>query len=214
MGCVMKEVRATTNMHYNDVIMNAMVSQIISLVTVYLIVNSGADQRKHQSSASLAFQREIHRWLVNSPHKGPVTRKMFPFNDVIMWFSQLKLILSSIEQTNVLQQVPLLSGSGETDCNANVIWTLLSSLAALATSGAVSDENFVKMTFSFPCIDWNFQRNQMCVDVDQIIGKFTVSSTISSYQQQRNHEGMHYWPCEDFRHAWYCEYGRQIITRE
>ena len=40
-------------------------------------VYSGADQRKHQSSASLAFVRGIHRWPVNSPHKGPVTRKYF-----------------------------------------------------------------------------------------------------------------------------------------
>ena len=38
----------------------------------------------HQSSASLAFVRGIHRWPVNSPHKLPVTRKMFPFDDVIM----------------------------------------------------------------------------------------------------------------------------------
>ena len=45
----------------------------------------GADQRKHQSSASLAFVRGIHRWSVNSPRKGPVTRKMVPFDDVIMW---------------------------------------------------------------------------------------------------------------------------------
>ena len=43
-----------------------------------------ADQRKHQSSALLAFVRGIHRRPVNSPHKGPVTRKMFPFHDVIM----------------------------------------------------------------------------------------------------------------------------------
>ena len=43
----------------------------------------GADQRKHQSSASLAFVRGIHRWPVHSPHKGPVTRKMFPFDDVM-----------------------------------------------------------------------------------------------------------------------------------
>ena len=35
--------------------------------------------KKHQSSASLAFVRGIHRWPVNSPHKGPVTRKMSPF---------------------------------------------------------------------------------------------------------------------------------------
>ena len=43
-----------------------------------------ADQIKHQSSASLASLRGIHRWPVNSPHKWPVTRKMFPFDAVIM----------------------------------------------------------------------------------------------------------------------------------
>ena len=47
---------------------------------------SVADQRKHQRSASLAFVRGFHRWPVNSPHKGPVTREMFPFDDVIMLF--------------------------------------------------------------------------------------------------------------------------------
>ena len=55
-----------------------------SLTIVYLTVYSGADQRKHQSSTSLAFERGIHRSPVNSPHKWPVTRKMFPFDDVIM----------------------------------------------------------------------------------------------------------------------------------
>ena len=50
----------------------------------YSTVNSGADQTKHQRSASLAFRREIHRWPVNSPHKWPVTPKMFPFDNVIM----------------------------------------------------------------------------------------------------------------------------------
>ena len=70
--------------HYNDVIMTAMASQITSLTIVYPSVYSSADQRKHQSSASLAFVRGIHRWPVNSLHKGPVTRKLFPFDDVIM----------------------------------------------------------------------------------------------------------------------------------
>ena len=70
--------------HYCDVIMNTIASQITSLTILYLTVNSGTDQRKHQSSASLAFVRGIHRRPVNSPHKGPVTRKMFPFDDVIM----------------------------------------------------------------------------------------------------------------------------------
>ena len=64
--------------------MSAMSSLITSLTIVYSNVYSGADQRKHQSSASLAFVRVIHWWPVNSPHKGPVTRKMFPFDDVIM----------------------------------------------------------------------------------------------------------------------------------
>ena len=70
--------------HYSDVIMGAAVSQITSLTIVYPTVYSGADQRKHRISASLAFVWEIHRWPVNSPHKGPVTRKMLPFDDVIM----------------------------------------------------------------------------------------------------------------------------------
>ena len=70
--------------HYDDVIMDSIASQITSLTIVYSTVHSGADQSKHQSSASLAFVWEIHRWPVNFPHKWPVTRKMFPFDDVIM----------------------------------------------------------------------------------------------------------------------------------
>ena len=70
--------------HYDDIIMSAMASQITSLMVVYSNVFSGADQSKHQSSASLAFVWGIHRGPVNSPHKWPVTRKMFPFDDVIM----------------------------------------------------------------------------------------------------------------------------------
>ena len=64
--------------------MTAMASQIASLMIVYSSVYSGADQRKHQSCASLAFVRGIHRGPVNFQHKGPVTRKMFQFDDVIM----------------------------------------------------------------------------------------------------------------------------------
>ena len=51
---------------------------------VYSTVYSCKDQRKHESSASLAFVRGIHRWPVNSPHKWPVTGKLFPFDDVSM----------------------------------------------------------------------------------------------------------------------------------
>ena len=70
--------------HNGDVIMSTMASHIASLSIVCWSVCSGADQTKHQSSASLAFVRGIHRRPVNSPHKGTVTRKTFPFDDVIM----------------------------------------------------------------------------------------------------------------------------------
>ena len=78
-------------LHYHDVTMDSIASQITSLTIVYSAVYSAADQRKHQSSASLAFVRGIHRGPVNSPHKGPVTRKMFPFDDVIMLTAQAML---------------------------------------------------------------------------------------------------------------------------
>ena len=58
---------------YNDVIISAMASQITSLMIVFSTIYLGADQRKHQSSESLAFVRGIHRWP-----------EMFPFDDVIM----------------------------------------------------------------------------------------------------------------------------------
>ena len=64
--------------------MGTVASQITSLTIVYTTVYSDADQSKHQSSASLAFVWGIHRGPVNSPHKWPITRKMFPFDDVIM----------------------------------------------------------------------------------------------------------------------------------
>ena len=75
--------------------MSAIASQITSLTIVYSSVYSGADQRWHQSSASLAFVRGNHRWPVNSPHKGPVTRKMFPFYDVIMNAIDSNTLISS-----------------------------------------------------------------------------------------------------------------------
>ena len=80
---------SSKSLHYSAVIMGHVALQITSLKIVYWTVYWGADLRKHQSSASLDFEREytgrgIHRWPVNSPHKRRVTRKMFPFDDVIM----------------------------------------------------------------------------------------------------------------------------------
>ena len=78
-ACIMKSASMQSEdlysvWHYCDVIMGAVASQITSLTIVYSTVYSDADQRKHQSSTSPA----------NSLHKGPVTRKMYPFDDVIM----------------------------------------------------------------------------------------------------------------------------------
>ena len=87
--------------YYSDVIIGAIASQITRLTNVYSTVYSGADQRKHQSSASLAFKRGIHRRPVNSPHKWPVTREMFLFDDVIMLKNALDVL-----STNGNEAVP------------------------------------------------------------------------------------------------------------
>ena len=64
--------------------MGAMASQVTSLTIGYSTIHSGTDQRKQQSSASLAIVWGIHRWPLNSLYKRPVTQKFFPFDDVIM----------------------------------------------------------------------------------------------------------------------------------
>ena len=79
-----KNSSITIKTHCNDVIMGAISSQITSLMIVVSTVYLDTDQGKHQSPASLAFVRGIHRRPVNSPHKWPVTRKMFAFDHVIM----------------------------------------------------------------------------------------------------------------------------------
>ena len=91
--------------------MGVIASQITSLTIVFSSVYLGTDQRKHQSSASLASVQGIHRRPVNSPHKWPVTRRMFPFDDVIMasHVSQKKWIelTSDKAQQNKTEQEPM-----------------------------------------------------------------------------------------------------------
>ena len=84
-----------------DVIMGTITSQITSLTVVYSTVYSDIDQRKHQNSASLAFVQGIHRGPVNSPYKWPVTRKMFPFDDVIM----LQVCLTGVGQSGANEAI-------------------------------------------------------------------------------------------------------------
>ena len=105
--CFMANIAIVLNaQHYNDVIMSAIASQIPGATIVCSTVCSAADQWKHQSSASLAFVRGIHRWPVDSPHKGPVTQKMFTFDDVI--------IIPNTYQSLISETFPLVFPSGET----------------------------------------------------------------------------------------------------
>ena len=90
---------------YGDVIMGMVASQITSLTIVYSTIWLDADQRKHQNCALLAFVRGIHRWLVNSPHKWAVTRKIFPFDDVIVVCKQNKYNAIWISGDHCLQQI-------------------------------------------------------------------------------------------------------------
>ena len=78
-------IQSSCQSHYNDVIMSAVTSQITSIFIVCSAVPSGADQRNFQSSVSLVIVQGIDRWLVNSPRKRPVTWKMCPFDEVIIW---------------------------------------------------------------------------------------------------------------------------------
>ena len=83
--------------------MTTLASQITSLTVVYSIVYSDTDQRKHQSSTSLAFLRGIYRGPVNSPHKWQVTRKIFPFDEVIMVYNDFDTIWFPYPWTHYLQ---------------------------------------------------------------------------------------------------------------
>ena len=72
--------------HYDDVRMDAIASQITSLTIVYSTFHSGADQSKHQSSASLAFVWGIQPGTGEFPAQMASNAENVPFDDVIMFF--------------------------------------------------------------------------------------------------------------------------------
>ena len=74
--------------HYSDVIMSTMASQITGVSIVYSPFSSGGDKKNIKAPGHWPLLGGNHRWPVNSPHKWPVTRKMFPSDDVIMLWSQ------------------------------------------------------------------------------------------------------------------------------
>ena len=155
--------------HYSDVIMSAIAYQITSLTIVYSTIYSGTDQRKHQSSASQAFERGIYRWTVNSSHKGPVTRKMFPFLMTSSWHSAFFAVRRRSRQWQTTSRLSVIQETPWDSCgvvavmtkwienpvlprNGNVFILIFSSLVALevgkmTTSRAASAENSSKWQY-------------------------------------------------------------------
>ena len=121
-------VQPMFSIHNGDVIMGTIASQITSLVNVFSTVSLDTDQRKHQGSASLAFVWGIHGGPVNSPHKWPVTRKMFPFDDVIIRIIILTAavyVVNEIVPSREPRGIPYFSVTGS-DVH-DPIWTLMCS---------------------------------------------------------------------------------------
>ena len=113
--------------------MNAMASQITGVSIVYSSVCSDADQRKHQSSASQAFVRGYHRSPVDSPHKGPVTWKMFPFDDVIMnRFSSFQT--NSVHHDHITNITSIGSSNGLTPITRHVPELMSTQIPKISTS--------------------------------------------------------------------------------
>ena len=124
--------------------MGAMASQITSPTIVYLAIYSGADQRKDQSSAPLAFVWGIHWWPENSPHKWPVTRKMFPFVDVIMLAAK-----TSDVDLNVLLPTPS-NGIRRAPYNVKMDMDLVMSWLALKVSQGGIGDYYWRMIYNIP----------------------------------------------------------------
>ena len=82
--------------HYSDVIMSAMTSQITGVPIVFV---KRLFRRRIKKSSTLRVTglcEEIHRWSTDSPHKRPVTREMFSFDDVIIMSISIINIISII----------------------------------------------------------------------------------------------------------------------
>ena len=132
--------------------MGSMASQITSLTIVYSAIYSGADQRKHLSSASLAFVWGIHWGPVNSPHKWPVTRKMFPFDDVIMQYEY-----TGMKQSNLIKTWPFDTAKSRT-IKKNIYFILNSpeahyTLSTQTSYGNTSNQGNSRHIIGLGCMD-------------------------------------------------------------
>ena len=94
-------------LQYSDIIMSVMASQTTGVSIVSTVHSIRRRSKKTSNSASLAFVKGIHRWPVNSPHKGPVTRKMLPFDDVVIRVRYGVSLMSSKPMSPYLRKKPM-----------------------------------------------------------------------------------------------------------
>ena len=151
--------------------MSTIASQITSLTIVYSTIYSGADQSKHQSSASLAFVWGIHRGPVNSPHKWPVTRKMFPFDDVIM---EMAVVLPRPQCSNQNK----INGWFGTEAFADIRLGSFCTYAGINVCMRLANERR-RYNVTSSLIGWARTQNYHCIDLCYLTGLlswFFVSS--------------------------------------
>ena len=131
--------------------MGAMTSQITSLTIFNSTVYLGADQRNHQGSASQVFVRGIHRWLMNSSHNWPVTRKIFPFDDVIMHWDSRSVALSG--HGNSFED-KVLDGIYEGESRS---WFYTMEYVPLTLQTIMYSDTFHKAVIMFRCVNTRLQ---------------------------------------------------------
>ena len=153
--------------------MTARASQITSLTIVYWTVYSGADKRKHQSSAPLAFVRGIHRWPVNFPHKGPVTRKILPFDDVIMAYYPLVLVYMLLEiKLFCYRDAGLSRGCPEdvltNSCNIKVLLYCTEALKGHRVVWKIEIYYLIRMTYEWKPMSSRWHNNIVVTHPDEI----------------------------------------------
>ena len=139
--------------------MSAMASQITGVLVVYSIVYSCADQRKHQSYASQAFVRGIHRWPVNSPHKGAVTWKMFPLDDAILRCNDMYFKVYKHERL-LLTQCGLMPANGNLSLGINATKTNVCDILFAITISPYNNRSFKRVACKISprrsrMCDWN-----------------------------------------------------------
>ena len=107
--------------HCSDVIMSVMASQITDISIICSTVCSGVDQRRHQSSASLAFVRGIHRWPVDCSHKQYAAHDIRRVREVSMGFPlQAKMDPWNGSQVKLKFYMSLL---GQSSSSSGSVWS-------------------------------------------------------------------------------------------